>query len=182
MNINDFISHLKKKGVAKTSKFKVFIYPPLDADDGPFSSDFARDFEFSCESVEFPGRTLTTNDTRIYGASFKTPFGTDYAEVNMTFLCNEKLEEKQFFDKWINYINPIATYDFKYKDEYASEITIIQYNEMNKPTYACKLVDAFPISVSPLSSNWSDDNIHRVQVAITYRDWNIVNIANDELV
>jgi hypothetical protein len=172
MNINEFFQHVRANGVAKVSRFTVEIFPPEYARFGENASGL----EFACESVEFPGRTLTTSDNRIYGPSFKTPYGTDYSEINLTFLCSEDMREKNFFDNWINFINPTTNFNFKYREEYTTDVKIIQLNEKNAQTYACKLYEAFPVAVNALQGNWADDGFHRVQVSMTYRYWEQVSV------
>lgn len=181
MNINDFFQHFKKNGVAKVNRFKVEIFRPENAFGvNEFGISDSRDLEFSCESAEFPGRTLTTSDNRIYGPSFKTPYGTDYSEINLTFLCSENMKEKYFFDDWINFINPTTNFDFKYREEYIADVKIIQLNEKNAQTYACRLYGAFPVAVNALQGNWADDGFHRVQVSMTYRYWEQIPVEISE--
>lgn len=180
MNINDFFQHVRANGLAKVNRFKVEIFRPENARFGVQFGDNARDLEFACESAEFPGRTLTTSDNRIYGPSFKTPYGTDYSEINLTFLCSENMREKYFFDDWINFINPTTNFDFKYREEYVADVKIIQLNERNAQTYACRLYGAFPVAVNALQGNWADDGFHRVQVSMTYRFWEQIPVEISE--
>ena len=172
MNINEFIGHVEKNGLAKTNKFTIFINKPFAApDNGPFNDGKSRDFKFSCESIEFPGRGLLTSDNRIYGTSFKTPYGNDYQEITLTLLCDRELSEKRYFDNWIEFINPSSSFDFQYRDDYVTDLKIMQMQDDGATTYICSLLEAYPLSVGALSANWSDDGFHRVQIRMTYRYW-----------
>lgn len=161
MNITNFTSRIGKKGLAKTNRFKVSI--------GKVNSESV---SFYCESADFPGRDFQTTDYRIYGPNFKSPFISAYQDINMTVLCDKDLSQKVFFENWMESINPISTgYDFSYRDSYVAEIDIKQYDEKDKETYSCKLYEAYPVSLNPLTANWADDGFHRVQVSMTYRYW-----------
>jgi hypothetical protein len=35
----------------------------------------------------------------------------------------------------------------------------------------CHLLEAYPVSVAPLQTNWGDDAVNRLQVTLTYRYW-----------
>lgn len=37
--------------------------------------------------------------------------------------------------------------------------------------FACKLINAFPVSVNPLPLNWATDDIHRLNVTFKYDKW-----------
>lgn len=174
MNINDFIGHVGKHGIAKTNRFKVFIPKPYGVSDSLYlSDDGSRNLQFTCEAIDFPGRNFTTTDNRIYGAAFKTPYGTDYSEITLTLLCSADFREKQFFDDWMEYINPTNSFDFQYRDDYTVDMNIIQLSEkgMDDIQFNCNLIEAYPIAVNALSASWGDDAPHRVQVTMTYRYW-----------
>ena len=80
----------------------------------------------------------------------------------------------------MDYINPVydATtkrpaggFDFEYRDNYTQAVQIIQYSDNGDPTYICELMEAYPIAVAPLTTDWSNDQYHKVQVTMCYRYW-----------
>ncbi len=156
-------------GFAKSNRFIVEVYTPNGLYGGV--PGITERLTFLCESAEFPGRELTTSDTRIYGPTYKSPTLSAYNDITLTFLCDNQLFVKTFFDNWVNYINPISNFNFQFRENYVSEIIIRHYDEVNTSTYAMKLWEAYPVSVAPLQANWGDDNIHRLQVTMTYRYW-----------
>lgn len=168
-------------GVAKTNKFVTRITPTTNLAQ-LFSgvSAIFKDLEFLCETSELPGRTLQTADVRYYGPTVKFPYQTQYSELTLTFVCRAEMHEKDLFDSWMQFINPVANYNFRYKDEYATTIEVFQFSEQAitpgskspKPTYQIYFEKAYPIAINPLALAWSDmDSLHRLQVTFAYDRW-----------
>lgn len=140
---------------------------------------FMNDLTYLCESAEMPGRQFNNVDLRYYGPNFKLPYQTVYDDINMTFLCRTASYERQFFDDWMELINPQNTYDFNYRSDYYSTITIYQladYGESKNAsqptaTYAWTLSDAFPILINPQPVTWADDQFQRLGVTFTFSKW-----------
>jgi hypothetical protein len=162
-SVSDFVATVAGAGgLAKTNRFRVFIG---DSDVG-----------WWCEGAELPGRTLTTSDSRIYGAVYKTPTESQYQEVNLTFLCDINLSQKKYFDGWMDKINPIyqngaRNFDFAYRNDYVAPITIEHLSEDGTVKYSVELIDAYPTSVAHLQTNWQDDQFHKLQVTMAYEYW-----------
>ena len=103
-------------GLAKTSRFVARInsspLPMRDSDKD--SSKIRKDLAYLCEAAELPGRGFVSTDIHYYGPNFKVPFQSSYEDLNLTFICRDSFLERQFFDDWLDVINPISTYDFSY--------------------------------------------------------------------
>jgi hypothetical protein len=134
-----------------------------------------------CESTNIPGRTFATTEQK-FGSNptEKHAYHTTYNDIDMTFIVTEshngntfssKLPEKQFFDEWMNLINPTTTYDFLYKEDYVGSIFINQLDTSNEEIFQVKLIDAFPISVNQLDLDWSSDGYHKLNVTFAYTRW-----------
>lgn len=162
-------------GFAKSARFAVTISPRSEVLKflGP---SLAKDLTYLCEVAEMPGRGfLSIEGIRYYGPQFKLPFNTEYSDISLTFLCRNKQFERQFFDNWMEYINPTDTYHFRYRDNYASEINIWQFSDIGvdyaAAEYCITLHDAWPVLVNPQSATWGDDNFQRLTIAFTYSKW-----------
>ncbi len=160
-------------GFARSNRFFVEITS------APGIELLPRQFAFMCEGAEIPGRELTTSDTRIYGPTYKSPYLSTYNDVTLTVLCDYQLSEKRFFDAWLDYINPTTNFNFSYRDGYVTDVSIFHLNETNNITYGIRLKEAYPVSVGSLQATWGDDNIHRLQVGMTYRYWQQVIEPSD---
>jgi hypothetical protein len=183
-SINDFVSTVSGMGgLAKSNRFKVLFSHPVE---------YSYTIDFFCEAAEFPGRTFQTSDSRIYGPVYRTPFDSQYPEINLTFLCNLALDQKRYFDGWMDEIHRTSggtgsmttmsggarAFFFEYRDNYVKDIDIQQLSEDGSVTYAVKLLRAFPIAVAPLQVNWSDDQFHKLQVTFAYDYWEMISDQN----
>ncbi len=191
LEMNKILSKMNEgKGPARSARFVVNIKPcPAIINNGvgrfelgPDANQSRRtsvalakpvfgDLIYLCEVAEFPGRTFMNSDIRYYGPSVKFPFQTVYEDVNFTFLCRINSQERYLFDTWQEQINPISTFDFNYKKDYATEIDIFQLGENHDAKYAITLLEAYPIQISPQPVTWADDNFQRLAVTFTYSKW-----------
>jgi hypothetical protein len=154
--------------LARPNKFDVFI--PIPVGLAPYLT-VSRALNYRCESTDLPGRAIATTTQKIYGPEEKFPYQTTYNDINLTFICTDKMEEKNFFDAWLEYINPSVTFNFKYKEKYAVNVRINQYDVRNKVSYSVDLVEAFPIGINEMPLDWSSDGYHKLTVTFAYTKW-----------
>jgi hypothetical protein len=134
---------------------------------------------YLCEVAEFPGRGFINIDNlRYYGPSFKMPVQSSYEDITLTFLCRSQGLERQFFDDWMDMINPVTNFNFAYRDDYACQIDIFQFSEYatqaedeSDAVYLFSLQDAWPVLVNPQPVTWADDQFLRLGVTFTYYKW-----------
>ena len=170
-------------GPAKSNRFLARISKKITGLDG-----VERDLSLLCEAAEFPGRGFITIDNRYYGPNFKVPIQTTYEDLTLTFILRDKFLERQYFDDWMNLINPIDTYNFRYKSDYTNNIELFQLSDIaSSPAtsggnlvndglavntqYAFTFEKAYPILINPQPVTWADDNFHRLSVSFTYTRW-----------
>lgn len=163
-------------GLAKSNRFVVRMGTPRRG--LSYSGVVVQDLTYLCEIAEMPGRGFMNVDVRYYGPNQKLPYNTQYEDMTLTFLCRNEALERQFFDDWMNWINPVNTFDFNYRDEYSVEIDIYQYTDVDEdyedmpvPKYNVTLRDAYPILVNPQAMTWGDDQFQRLSVTFTYTKW-----------
>ena len=174
-SINDFRGSFKVD-VARPARFDVTIPIPLALG---FYITSARNLTLRCESTNLPGRTFETADKKIGSAPVeKFPYHTNYQEVPMTFILSDDMNEKIFFDAWMELINPTTDYNFQYKANYAVDISINQYDVSNNLTYAGVLQEAFPIDINQLDMDWSTDSYHKLTVVFAYKRWQNNTVSN----
>jgi hypothetical protein len=135
------------------------------------NATLSRYLALQCESAELPGRTILTQDAKVYGPTYKVPYQSQYNEITLTFLCTNEFWERKLFDRWLEAIMPSDTNNLRFPkgaQTYMTPIKVIQYDDFIKQIYAVELIDAFPIGISAQTLNWSDDNFHRLSVQFTY--------------
>lgn len=154
---------------------------------------------YACDSAEFPGRGFQVTEVRYYGPKQLMPTNTTYGDgINLSFICRSKTIERQFFDDWMDIINPSNSYHFKYPNEYYTDIDIFQYAEFgslqnalistdkesklpskanprnryqSEPIYAWKIKKAWPIMINPQQVTWADSDVLRLQVSFAFKNW-----------
>jgi len=167
MNIQDFRSSFTGE-LAKPSRFHVIINLPASLG----STIDTRTLALRCENAVIPGRTLATSDLRIYGPTEKYPYQSTYEDITLTFICDDNMIEKAVFDAWMEKINPQTSWNFEYKANYVSTITIVQFDNSNNEVHKINLIDAFPIAVNQLDLDWSSDApYHKLSVVFAYTYW-----------
>lgn len=166
-NINDFKSSFNKD-IARTNKFDVNINIPLTLI--PYVSS-AKSLKYRCENAQLPGRTFATTEQKTYGPIEKFPYLTSYNDIDLTFIIEDDMNQKVFFDAWLNYINPQYNNNFRYKSDYSTVITINQYDVTNELSYSVDLIDAYPISMNQMDLSWADDGYHKLSVTFAYTYW-----------
>jgi hypothetical protein len=166
-SISDFKSSFNTE-LARPHRFDVDIPIPITLI--PYNKT-ARNLRYRCESAQLPGRTFATADQKTYGPIEKHPYLSTYEDLELTFIVDGDMNQKVFFDAWMNYINPTYTNDFKYKNNYSTAITINQYDMSNKLTYSISAYGAYPISMNQLDLTWNDDSYHKLSVTFAYTYW-----------
>lgn len=168
-NIRDFVSSFKKD-IARPSRFDVYLnLPPLIR--GQFFDYDTESILYRCETAQLPARTLGTTEQKTYGPTEKFPYMTNFTDLDLTFIVDDDMGTKKFFDAWLEYINPLYSNDFQYKENYSADIRINQYSLDNKLTYSVNVLDAYPISVNQLDLDWGSDGYHKLNVTFAYTRW-----------
>ena len=138
----------------------------------------SRYLALQCESAELPGKTLLTQDVKIYGPGFKVPYQTQYTETTLTFVCTNEFYERKLFERWMEAIMPSDTNNLRFaKDEktrYMTNIQIVQYDDFIKKIFVIELRDAFPIAIASQPLSWSEEGFHRVSVQFTFQKYRVV--------
>jgi hypothetical protein len=167
-NINDFKSSFQKD-LARPNKFDVNIPVPLTLI--PYVKN-AKNLIYRCENANLPGRTMMTLDQKIGSNPVeKYPYISTYNDLDLTFMVDDDMNQKVFFDAWLNFINPTYNYNFRYKGDYSTAITINQYDVTNQISYSINLWDAYPVSMNQMDLDWSSDGYHKLNVTFAYTYW-----------
>jgi hypothetical protein len=156
--------------LARPSRFDVLIPVPFILIGSPIVD--SRNLTYRCENTQLPGRTIATLDQKTYGPIEKFPYLATYNDIDLSFYVDDDMKQKYLFDAWLGYINTSSTNNYLYKDEYATTLTINQYNVSNQKTYSVDLFDAFPISINQMDLDWSNtDAVHKISVTFAYTYW-----------
>ena len=188
MNMLAFLGSLDMGGsLTRGCRFAVSITPPAAIK----AKVLVPDLHMLCDTAELPGRSFAAAEARYYGPSQVFPTNTQYQPLTLSFLCRADSRERRFFDDWLEFINPTNNFNFAYPNEYYSEIDIFQYTEYGDPSalgplsvipltgmtwtphisYHWRLLRAWPLAVNAQPVNWADQDVLRLQVTFTYKNW-----------
>lgn len=140
--------------------------------------EIVRGLDIMCQDAEFPGKSLSTSETKYNSDYLNIPYSITYQPINITFVVSRDFLEKNILDEWQNLIiNPI-THDVGYFEDYASPtIEIQQLNEQDRVTHKVAIIDAYPSEIQSMAlSNEDGDNYHRVTVTFVYRTWKNLDV------
>jgi hypothetical protein len=167
--VNDFLSQFNSD-ISRPNRFQVLITPPKGIE--TISNVNSRDLIFSCETAELPSITYATTEQK-FGSNpvEKYPYQVSFNDITLTFIVKDTMNEKLFFDAWMEKIAPSNNYNINYKSDYAGSIIINKFSVQDKLTYSVNLVEAYPISVNQLDLDWSEDGYHKLSVVFAYTYW-----------
>lgn len=138
-------------------------------------TDISRSLALQCETAELPGRTLLTQDAKIYGPTFKIPYQSQYNEISLTFLCTNEFFERRIFETWIHAIMAPDTNNMRFRNTYLTTLQVVQYDDASKNIYRVSMYEAFPIGISPAPLSWAEEGFHRLTVQFAYTKYGIDN-------
>lgn len=190
LNMQNFVSKFNElNGPAKACRFAVNIIPSGFMQERLPTNDLL----YMCDSAQLPGRGFAVSEVRYYGPSQALPHNTEYETASFSFICRQTARERYFFDEWMNVINPVSSFNFEYASNYWSTIRIYQLAEYSSKDpavvvrdgraldqtrasapdiiYGWTLRRAWPILVSPQQVTWQDQDVLRLQITFTYKNW-----------
>lgn len=191
-SINDFITEIRKRGVARPTRFEVMItrprclnQPVVNTQTGKsVTVEGGRFISLLCENAILPQLNIGVMGQRIYGPNYQNPISIDYGgdSLPMSFIVDTDMKIKTFFDAWMHCIVNPNNYHVAYRKntglEYTTNIVIHQLDETDMIRYAVKLEDAFPRNLGIMDLNSSSLNIpHKLNVTFAYRKWQDVTSA-----
>lgn len=178
--LQNFKSEVMARNLARPNRFEVIIQAPkaLTSERG---IENGRLVSLFCESANLPTKTISVKQQRIQGPAYQRPTGVDYGGdgITMTFLLDQQMVVKDFFDYWMEKIVTPYSYSVNYQDEYISMIRIYQLDQKDEATYGVVLFDAFPRSISQVELNHSSQNqVQKLNVTFAYRKWEATTLRN----
>jgi len=148
-------------GFLQSSKFNAYFifnrgsefFNTLSAEATGFNKliNSPQNFRYYCDSIEFPGSTLTATDYRVPGkVKIKVPYLRDLNEINLTFYYPIDVPLFQFFNRWTRNISITANRN-EYFDNFVCSMVLNQFDNYThdkirpeeKPTEATLLRDFY---------------------------------------
>jgi hypothetical protein len=184
-SLNDFISLVKKNGIAVTSKYAVQVTTPQIMGGARSEQAFGNSsgmsmVSFLCNSVSFPGMSLTGNETIVNNVPYFVPGAVHMDSTTLTFYCDSDMKVKTFFDLWMDAIfNNKGAREFKFRQDYTTKIDMLIYNQQQQVIYKVELFEAFPINVGGMHMSYSGTQPLEFQVQFASTSWKATRLAVD---
>ena len=166
LSVDTILGSINSSGVARTSHYRIQI------------TDVDQDTQLRAINVTLPGRSVQATTYRDYGASREIAYLPLYTQASATFLCSADLKERVAFTQWqdkiigphragaTGYADP---FEAGYYNDYVSDVTIIQMDQTGAETFKCKLLEAYPRSISDISYSYASEEIATFSVQFQFR-------------
>ena len=174
----------KVSDFAKGHRYNVIIIPPAAPN---LEVAVTNNLQFLCESVSLPTKSLASNSHDIYGPPREIPYRTTFTEAAMSFILDDPMKVKNYFDKWQNYIINDSTGNPRYWDNFVGTINISRLlnnaKSVSDTAYKVELQEAYPSVVGEIALGHTGGNeILRLPVTFKFRKWiNLVQRVNTGL-
>ena len=171
------MSTMNAQPPARASDFEVRIFCPKIG-----SVD---DLTFRAENISLPGRNVATADNIDVGPQRKIGYSVIYPETSISFVLDERFNQKEYFDRWIDEVvgphrvqkNPGGNrFNAGYYDDYKGTVDIQNFSSTGQPTYITSLKEAWPISIAAIALDWGSADLVKLGVTFSYRYYEQVKV------
>ena len=164
-------------GFAKGNRYNVNIIPPSGIP--TLQSDPALGkFQYMCEAISLPTKSLASTPQDIYGPTREIPYRETFTEAALSFILDDKFTIKRFFDAWQERIINPETGNVNYWTNFVATINITRLSndasgfETATDKYKIELREAYPSAVGEIALGHTQGNeILRLSVTFKYRKW-----------
>ena len=114
-DIDSFASNVSKQGVLIPNRYVLEIVSPPA---GVAEVDAIRQLAFRVNTVELPGKSLSTTEVKYYGPFRKSPYAMTYEDLNFTVMLSDDARERNFFSNWMDMIYDYNTGKVEYYENF----------------------------------------------------------------
>lgn len=166
-NLNNFLSNVRNKDLARSSRFEVVITAPY------VSEGKEREVSLLCEEAAIPGLIATFAPTKIGNWTEYRAHGIEFFGDNatFTFYVNSDWNVREFFEQWMGNCVDITSKEVAFYDDIIGNVEIYTLDRGDNRTGKWELQEAWPrlLNLTPMSQ--ASDAPIRVTVTFTYRYW-----------
>jgi hypothetical protein len=172
VDISKMQSIINKGGIARGTHYYVHIQtPPKLVPQAGVGSSNPDTIGALCESIQIPGRIISTTPHMIYGVERKMPFGVTYQELPASFIVTDDMMIRHFFDEWHSSINNPFDNSFEYYDQYVTNMVIMKIDNMNRRVSTYYVEEVYPGVINPMQMSYADRDYLKLDIVFYYRRW-----------
>jgi hypothetical protein len=176
-SINDFITQVKSKDLARANRYEVFFTPPKSMlGHSTTSGESPRLLSMFVEDVMFPGLLIGTRAYRLNNLNQQRATSIDFMGDSITFniLVDTSWTVKDFIGDWMRKIVDPVSREIEYPGEYYGTINLFALNNKDDVVAEWQLEDVFPRSMAPLTASASNAQVLRLPVSFAYTRWRVI--------
>lgn len=175
----EFLALTRTEGLSKSSKFEVYVTPPVSKNFRAQEVDLNR-VSLLAEAASLPPINITTDRLAIYGPTSPRPTGIDYGNtITLTFYLDRGLQVRTLFENWMAQIIDQRSYDVAYQSYYVSdELAIRKLDSKDDVVREYIFREVFPISIGATQLAAASDEFSRMDVTFAYRRWSATNYVS----
>lgn len=171
MSIDKFMASVRTEGLMRTARFEVmFGVPNIFNKKSIFDGDFEKILLY-CDSVNLPGLSLSTTQSRTFGEIREMPWEKMFDNVNLSFYLDNSMQVKKFFDSWIGNIQDPSTRNFAYYNDYIVNMEIHVKDVTNNTKYTVTLYECYPKAITGVNLDMASKDVAKLQVSMNYKYW-----------
>ena len=131
----------------------------------------------SCESVNFPGRSLSSQPNRISGPVREMPYESLYSgDLDITFRVGGDMFERQYFEEWMDIIVDHKSNRLNYYDNYVRDIYLSQLNMKDQIVHQVIVKECYPKTLNPIErSQASTDETLKQSLSFAFREYEVID-------
>lgn len=173
--LNDFISLIKTKGLARINRYDVMItFPNPGADIKQIATLF-------CDSVNLPGSNIATSPMRTYGEIREMPYEKMYDSITFSFYVDSDLQIKKAFEDWQDLIVDPDSRTLGYYEDYITDIDIFVRNVDDSVPYKVTLFECYPKTLNSIQLDTAGREVMKMTVVMQYKYWRSEQIKQSGL-
>lgn len=165
--LNDFISEIKKDGLARQNKFSVVLGKPVGMGGNALST--LRLLSLYCDQAPLPGVSFGSQPVRSFGENREVAYERNFEQIQLTFYVDKNLEVVAFFESWAALIINPDTRTMGYYNNYIAPINIFVQDVSEKNVYCTTLYEAYPKTISPITLDYGSKDVMKLQVTFAYK-------------
>ena len=130
-----------------------------------------------CSAITMPSREAVQKEIRHNGPTRKFVYNYTTPEITATFYTDKFMRERTFFEIWQKAAFSNLTHNINYYNDYVSPVDIMALGnyasrqERDDVTYAVRLLDCYPKTISDVSFSHETNAVQTFQVTFSFRNW-----------
>lgn len=176
-SINDFITQVKSKDLARANRYEVIFSPPnIMLGHSTSSGESPRLLSMFVEDVLFPGLIIGTRAYRLNNLNQQRATSIDFMgdSIVFTILVDTSWTVKDFIGDWMRKIVDPVSREIEYPNEYYGRINLFALNNQDKVVAEWQLEDVFPRSMAPINATSTSTEVLRLPVSFAYTRWRVI--------